>query len=66
MNKFTGQIRTLAEVRALPVPEQAEHIEMAVPPTLPQRVRGKIGRNEKCPCGSGKKFKRCHLERMGR
>ncbi|MYC36478.1 MAG: hypothetical protein F4X66_06145 [Chloroflexi bacterium] len=22
--------------------------------------RGKIGRNEKCPCGSGKKYKRCH------
>lgn len=22
---------------------------------------GKIGRNEKCPCGSGKKFKKCHL-----
>ena len=21
--------------------------------------RGKIGRNEGCPCGSGKKFKRC-------
>jgi uncharacterized protein len=21
---------------------------------------GKIGRNEPCPCGSGKKFKRCH------
>ena len=20
----------------------------------------KIGRNEKCPCGSNKKFKRCH------
>ena len=20
-----------------------------------------IGRNEKCPCGSGKKFKKCHL-----
>ena len=20
----------------------------------------KIGRNEKCPCGSGKKFKHCH------
>jgi uncharacterized protein YecA (UPF0149 family) len=20
----------------------------------------KIGRNEQCPCGSGKKFKRCH------
>jgi preprotein translocase subunit SecA len=21
---------------------------------------GKIGRNESCPCGSGKKFKHCH------
>lgn len=21
----------------------------------------KVGRNELCPCGSGKKFKRCHL-----
>ena len=20
----------------------------------------KIGRNEKCPCGSGKKYKHCH------
>jgi uncharacterized protein YecA (UPF0149 family) len=26
-----------------------------------QRQEGrKIGRNEKCPCGSGKKYKRCH------
>ena len=21
---------------------------------------GKVGRNEKCPCGSGKKYKHCH------
>jgi len=21
---------------------------------------GKVGRNEACPCGSGKKFKHCH------
>ena len=21
----------------------------------------KIGRNDKCPCGSGKKFKKCHM-----
>jgi preprotein translocase subunit SecA len=20
----------------------------------------KVGRNEKCPCGSGKKYKHCH------
>ena len=21
---------------------------------------GKVGRNSRCPCGSGKKFKKCH------
>ncbi len=25
---------------------------------------GKIGRNEKCPCGSGKKYKKCCLDRL--
>ena len=38
-------------------------------PAAPQQARGpqkpvttgdKIGRNEPCPCGSGKKYKRCH------
>jgi len=24
------------------------------------RSTKKVGRNEKCPCGSGKKFKHCH------
>jgi len=28
------------------------------------RERGGIGRNEPCPCGSGKKFKRCHLGKL--
>lgn len=27
------------------------------------RAKGKIGRNEPCPCGSGRKFKRCHGRR---
>jgi preprotein translocase subunit SecA len=27
------------------------------------KVKGKIGRNEQCPCGSGKKWKRCHGRR---
>jgi len=26
--------------------------------------RRKIGRNEPCPCGSGEKFKRCHLGKV--
>lgn len=26
------------------------------------QARLKTGRNEPCPCGSGKKYKKCHLE----
>jgi preprotein translocase subunit SecA len=27
------------------------------------RAKGKVGVNEPCPCGSGKKYKRCHGRR---
>lgn len=27
----------------------------------PRRVQPVPGRNEKCPCGSGKKYKHCHI-----
>jgi preprotein translocase subunit SecA len=27
---------------------------------MPVRVEQKVGRNDQCPCGSGKKFKNCH------
>ncbi len=36
---------------------------MGPPPprnTTPVRVEKKVGRNDPCPCGSGKKFKQCH------
>jgi uncharacterized protein YecA (UPF0149 family) len=23
-------------------------------------LRGKVGRNDPCPCGSGRKYKKCH------
>ena len=26
----------------------------------PIRTEQKVGRNEPCPCGSGKKYKKCH------
>jgi len=31
-------------------------------PTKPQQIKGtiKIGRNDPCPCGNGKKYKQCH------
>jgi len=28
-------------------------------------VKNKIGRNDPCPCGSGKKFKKCCLNKQG-
>ena len=33
-----------------------------VPPPSPEKpgTPGKIGRNDPCHCGSGKKFKKCH------
>ncbi len=29
-------------------------------PKKPVKAADKVGRNELCPCGSGKKYKRCH------
>jgi len=29
-------------------------------PTSPIRTEDKVGRNDPCPCGSGKKYKHCH------
>ncbi|CAM5504065.1 MAG: preprotein translocase subunit SecA [Pseudomonadaceae bacterium] len=39
-------------------PEQGEHVAEIAP--MPVRTEPKIGRNELCPCGSGKKYKHCH------
>lgn len=33
--------------------------------TEPVRVEKKIGRNDPCPCGSGKKYKHCHGKNVG-
>ena len=40
-------------------PEQEQVAEPAVV-AAPVRAEPKIGRNEPCPCGSGKKYKHCH------
>jgi uncharacterized protein YecA (UPF0149 family) len=42
---------------------QAANAAAAQPPPAPPkpfRRQQRIGRNDPCPCGSGKKFKRCH------
>ncbi|MGA0053706.1 MAG: preprotein translocase subunit SecA [Steroidobacteraceae bacterium] len=46
---------------ALSAPE-SNAAEQGPPPSAIPQVRGerKVGRNEPCPCGSGKKYKSCH------
>ncbi len=49
------------EVSALQQPKEAEQGEpVAEIAPMPVRTEPKIGRNELCPCGSGKKYKHCH------
>jgi hypothetical protein len=54
------EVRELERVRmARDVGESATPVEAL--PSLDVRFGGaKVGRNDPCPCGSGKKFKRCH------
>ena len=40
---------------------QAPTTQNPEPGTQTYRAAPKIGRNDPCPCGSGQKFKRCHL-----
>jgi len=40
--------------------EEGEQGPAQVVPLEPVRAEPKIGRNELCPCGSGKKYKHCH------
>jgi preprotein translocase subunit SecA len=39
---------------------QTEQAPAGAPPGAVKREADKVGRNDPCPCGSGKKYKRCH------
>src|SRR6266851_1714696 len=43
-----------------PVGQRARSRPQAAMPPPASRAAPKIGRNDLCPCGSGKKFKKCH------
>ena len=42
------------------VPEAAPEPEVQLPKITIRRDTPKVGRNDPCPCGGGKKFKNCH------
>jgi preprotein translocase subunit SecA len=52
-------VRTSREELAAKAAAQSAGRARAKPETF-KRVERKVGRNEPCPCGSGKKFKQCH------
>ena len=40
-------------------PEDISDLEILLHPLKSRVVEKKVGRNEPCPCGSGKKYKKC-------
>lgn len=62
MNTDTGEIKAMAEWQVLYGQKLPRHIQpMRLVPTPAQMLRQppRVGRNDPCPCGSGRKFKRC-------
>ena len=59
-----GDVRTTVTVSGPPgggEGKAAEDIKLPMPKAIPTaRAYPKVGRNDPCPCGSGKKFKQCH------
>jgi preprotein translocase subunit SecA len=49
-----------ADASAMQEEAQEQEDGVVVATTAPVRAEPKVGRNELCPCGSGKKFKHCH------
>jgi SWIM/SEC-C metal-binding protein len=40
-------------------PEDIAEVQRLFNPPKPKQAGPKVGRNDPCPCGSGKKFKKC-------
>ncbi|MGE4587660.1 MAG: preprotein translocase subunit SecA [Mangrovibacterium sp.] len=56
MSKYSARKSDMQDVSRRGRPEAPE----APRRVQPVRVEKKVGRNEPCPCGSGKKYKNCH------
>jgi preprotein translocase subunit SecA len=54
-NIRTSKPELVSEANGMPMEDTRE-----VQKPTPVKVEQKIGRNDPCPCGSGKKFKNCH------
>jgi preprotein translocase subunit SecA len=55
-----GELEAPAQENGNPVQQQQPQQQEVKEKQEPIRVGDKVGRNDPCPCGSGKKFKNCH------
>lgn len=55
-----SQIKQDTDNLGLAIPTLQQSREASGGKSQPVRVEEKVGRNDPCPCGSGKKFKHCH------
>ena len=51
---------TIEEWDEILTPEKKEEIKKASKDSRTVKNENKVGRNDPCPCGSGKKYKKCH------
>jgi preprotein translocase subunit SecA len=58
--KRTDMSRMQTGRQGIEQPERGGNEKEQPKKTQPVRVEKKVGRNEPCPCGSGKKYKNCH------
>ncbi len=57
----TDEVFTMLRRAAAPPPERAAAARPRVPASVAEG--GRVGRNDACPCGSGKKFKKCCIDK---
>jgi preprotein translocase subunit SecA len=68
---MTVEVRNEEQLEAAEVPPQLEHVQYqhadmdealarVEDKPMPAQAAPKVGRNDACPCGSGKKYKHCH------
>ncbi|HYZ89575.1 MAG TPA: SEC-C metal-binding domain-containing protein, partial [Myxococcales bacterium] len=53
-------VRTIESHGEAPLPRGGDGASAAPQGTV-TRAGPRVGRNDPCPCGSGKKYKKCHL-----
>jgi hypothetical protein len=61
MQDMRGFFQTPAPPKPVPARERGDFLERKPAPFL--RTEKPVGRNDPCPCGSGKKFKKCCMNR---